>query len=372
MTSKSRYLMISLVVMFAAVLSGCGILEALLGAQDEEYVITLTQTAGGTISLSPEADSYLSGTKVTLTATPDSLHEFGEWAGDANGDEASIEVTVAADMVISATWLRLPRWRTTEYLYLPADGSTFTLSQRQVYHYPAADNNRYDTRSIYDASGVMTKIREYLYNSLGQRVRYDTYDITVSPRVLSGYMIQTWDTESGNLESQVYYTPAGVVTGCYSYSCDAAGRDTGFISSSTLDGLPEDGSYTIAYNAEGKETSASLWIGNQGEEQKLVFSSFVYDAEDRLIKRIGMAESDASVSAEWAYTLDDDGNVLTEELRATREGTTCTIFKYVNTYDDHGNCTSYEYSSVDYDSAEMLLLPIERVEYRYEEYRPAD
>ena len=48
-------------------------------------VLTVEQTAGGTVTPNPTGGSYADGTPVTLTATPATGYTFGQWNGDCAG-----------------------------------------------------------------------------------------------------------------------------------------------------------------------------------------------------------------------------------------------------------------------------------------------
>lgn len=57
----------------------------------------LSVTTEGSGSASPSSGSYLSGTKVSVTATPASGYEFVQWSGDAAGNSNPVEVTMTSN-----------------------------------------------------------------------------------------------------------------------------------------------------------------------------------------------------------------------------------------------------------------------------------
>ena len=70
------------------------------------YALT-TQTAGtgaGVVTASPAASAYLSGTVVTLTATPQSGSAFTGWSGACTGTVATCSVTMSAAKSVTATF----------------------------------------------------------------------------------------------------------------------------------------------------------------------------------------------------------------------------------------------------------------------------
>jgi hypothetical protein len=58
----------------------------------------------GTVTRTPEADSYAPGTHVTLTATAVGRFVFAGWSGDATGEANTLEVVVDRDMQVTATF----------------------------------------------------------------------------------------------------------------------------------------------------------------------------------------------------------------------------------------------------------------------------
>jgi len=68
------------------------------------YALTTTvaQSAGGSISRSPDASSYAPGTAVTLTASPASGYVFTGWSGALTGKKNPATVTMDADKNVTA------------------------------------------------------------------------------------------------------------------------------------------------------------------------------------------------------------------------------------------------------------------------------
>jgi len=123
------------------------------------YTLSLTASpaAGGSITASPSASSYASGTVVTLTATPASGYTFTGWSGGASGTSASTTVTITANTSVTATFtatstgggntLRIDDAATTTSGYCGADGS------RQN-SYAGADGGYYINLSNSASKGV--------------------------------------------------------------------------------------------------------------------------------------------------------------------------------------------------------------------------
>jgi uncharacterized repeat protein (TIGR02543 family) len=72
---------------------------------------TLTATAnpanGGTIS--PASGTYLAGSQIQVTATPNANYTFATWSGDATGANPTITITMDADKTLTANFTYTPR-----------------------------------------------------------------------------------------------------------------------------------------------------------------------------------------------------------------------------------------------------------------------
>ena len=67
------------------------------------YTMSIT-AENGSVSMDPDADAYMYGTEVTLTASPDAGYEFNEWSGDVSGTTNPVTITVNGDMNITANF----------------------------------------------------------------------------------------------------------------------------------------------------------------------------------------------------------------------------------------------------------------------------
>ncbi|MCL2184196.1 MAG: hypothetical protein FWB85_12095 [Chitinispirillia bacterium] len=59
------------------------------------YALSVTATAGGNVSREPEADNYIAGTIVTITAHPPEGYNFRRWTGEGVEDENSQTTTIS-------------------------------------------------------------------------------------------------------------------------------------------------------------------------------------------------------------------------------------------------------------------------------------
>ena len=78
---------------------GCGIV---VPAGSYTLDLALTPSNGGTVSKSPNASYYSSGTNVTVTATPASGWKFSSWDGDATGSTNPLTVKMDKNKVVTA------------------------------------------------------------------------------------------------------------------------------------------------------------------------------------------------------------------------------------------------------------------------------
>ena len=84
------------------------------------YALTATLSGSGSVTSSPAgidcggdcSESYVSGTAVTLTATPASGHVFGGWSGACSGT-SSCQVTMSSAKSVTATFKSLPSYQLT-------------------------------------------------------------------------------------------------------------------------------------------------------------------------------------------------------------------------------------------------------------------
>ncbi|MCB2380560.1 InlB B-repeat-containing protein, partial [Hymenobacter sp. BT635] len=72
------------------------------------FTLTVNTNSNGSVSRSPNATSYASGTVVTLTATPEAGFQFSGWSGDATGSTNPLAVTMSANKTITATFTLSP------------------------------------------------------------------------------------------------------------------------------------------------------------------------------------------------------------------------------------------------------------------------
>jgi uncharacterized repeat protein (TIGR02543 family) len=69
------------------------------------YTLTVNVVGSGSVTKNPDQPSYVSGTTVQLTANPATSWVLSSWTGDASGSATTIEVTMDANKIITATFI---------------------------------------------------------------------------------------------------------------------------------------------------------------------------------------------------------------------------------------------------------------------------
>ncbi|NII25985.1 carbohydrate-binding protein [Pseudoflavitalea sp. X16] len=114
------------------------------GATTTTYTLTTSASpaAGGSVTRSPNATTYNSGTVVTLTAAAASGYTFTGWSGDATGTSTSVTVTMNSNKTVTANFTN-------------STGGTYTLTTTAN---PAAGGTiaRSPNTSSYAAGTVVT------------------------------------------------------------------------------------------------------------------------------------------------------------------------------------------------------------------------
>ena len=91
---------------------------------------TLTTAAnpanGGTVS--PASGTYLAGSQIQVTATPNANYTFATWSGDASGTNPTVTLTMDSNKTLTANFTYTPPVNSSPSVTItsPADGATFT------------------------------------------------------------------------------------------------------------------------------------------------------------------------------------------------------------------------------------------------------
>ncbi len=122
--------------------SFCGVLSLFVNTE-----------GNGTVTISPDMDTYELNDEVTLTATPDSNWLFAGWTGDYVGTESSITITMDADKTLTATF---------DYI----DGVTEETMDNRVMIFPNPTN---DVINIVSEQNTIIN-NEVLYDAIGKSI----------------------------------------------------------------------------------------------------------------------------------------------------------------------------------------------------------
>ncbi len=83
---------------------------------EDAPLLDVTVVGGGTVSANPPLDQLTCGQTVTLTAAPGLGWTFGEWSGDATGENATVSVLLTRPRAVTATFIGSD----TYYVLLPS------------------------------------------------------------------------------------------------------------------------------------------------------------------------------------------------------------------------------------------------------------
>jgi uncharacterized repeat protein (TIGR02543 family) len=98
------------------------------------YTLTVTTSGSGTVTKNPNQTSYLSGSIVTLTATPAAGYVFAGWSGAATGTTNPLTVTMTGNKAITATFTLTT---TTYTLTVTTSGSGTVAKSPNQANYPS-------------------------------------------------------------------------------------------------------------------------------------------------------------------------------------------------------------------------------------------
>lgn len=73
--------------------------------QPGQYILTVTTSGSGAVTLDPPGGIYNSGTQVQLTATPGLSEKFSGWSGDLSGTDNPGAITMDSDKSVQANFL---------------------------------------------------------------------------------------------------------------------------------------------------------------------------------------------------------------------------------------------------------------------------
>ncbi len=90
-----------------------------------QFTLTVSASAGGSVTLSPPGGTYAAGTVVTLTAVPAAGFSFTGWGGALSGTANPATLVVDANKSVTASFTQIPQFTLT---VSPSTGGSVTLS----------------------------------------------------------------------------------------------------------------------------------------------------------------------------------------------------------------------------------------------------
>jgi len=148
----------------------------------DQYTLTVYVEGGGSVTKTPDQPTYIYGTVVQLTATPEPGYAFSYWTGDLSGSNNPEYITMTGNKVVTAVFVwTQTNWWNPEWKYR----RTVTIDRTKV-------------------SGDLTDfpiLIEITDASLAQRAQSDGDDIvfTDTNNVKLSHEIELYDSTTGHL-----------------------------------------------------------------------------------------------------------------------------------------------------------------------------
>ncbi len=188
---------------------------------DDTYQLTIS-SENGSVSVSPEADSYAAGTTVTITATADSGYIFSGWSGDSSATDTSITLVMNEDKTLEANYdvgvvIELAEATNGQYTVEPEVSSGDTVAFGTEFTITATPDDGYILDSVYKMMEVVSGWEDYVDESFSSPytittdaddARFKIYGGDLDKYVIgAGFVAEdTWGELQENL-NVVYATP---------------------------------------------------------------------------------------------------------------------------------------------------------------------
>ncbi|MFY9241645.1 MAG: T9SS type A sorting domain-containing protein [Polaribacter sp.] len=275
-------------------------ISALYNLCESCYSLVTNVTGNGSIVLNPAPSSdntYVSGTSVTLTATPDTSNLFNNWSGDASGTSTSTTIVIDQNKSVTANFIEAP-----VYVNINAtgnnDGTTWANGYTDL---QTAINNTATSKEIWVAKGI------YIPSGNG---RAATFNASKKQKIYGGF--QGNESTLGDRDMSLLYTTNATIL-----SGDLNGDDNATILDSET--TRQDNAYhvvTIKGNfASGGELNGFIITG--GNSNGSISNSCSTASTSQYDRRVGGA----------IYT-NPDG----ENFKVYTKITNCIIEKNTGTY----------------------------------------
>jgi len=133
------------------------------------YSLTATANPANGGSVSPASGTYLAGSQIQVTATPNASYTFANWSGNASGTNPTVTLTMDSDKSITANFTYVPPANSSPTVGItsPQDGATYTA--------PASITI---TATAIDSDGSIAAVRFYSGTTLLNTDRTSPYEYT--------------------------------------------------------------------------------------------------------------------------------------------------------------------------------------------------
>jgi hypothetical protein len=215
------------------------------------YLLNVT-APNGSVTKSPNKNSYNSGEVVTLTATPDTGYHFSNWSGDASGTSSSTTIVMNGNKSVTANFAL----------------NTFTLSVSSIH-------------------GSVTKIPSKTFYNYGEQV-------TLNATPVTGYHFAKWSSDVSGTDNPTTITMNGDKTVAANFEINTYNLQTNSVFG-TITKTPDK----LQYNyGETVTLQAAPTAGH-------TFTGWSGDASGNLNPLTLTITSSKSVTANFIYNLVD-------------------------------------------------------------------
>ena len=245
------------------------------------FPLTITIDGGGTVSKSPDAKSYESGTKVTLTATPTSGNKFLRWGGAVSGAATTATVTVTKATEVTATFVD-ENAKALYVLSVSSSGSGIVEINPKQAEYEA---------------GTEVVLKAYTANSA--TFNGWTGDMTEKSQMLTISMdknLSLTASFSGDNISMENILENG------DFSDGEAGWTFGAYESADADGAVNDGSFEVTLNSAGTEDWNIQLFQEEVSLQSGVKYQLSFDASTIKTRSVALSHMILEISNEGVYS----------------------------------------------------------------------
>ncbi len=291
-----RFLNTALIVCAVFLAASCDLLQKPPVDPPATFTVTLTQAAGGTVSVTPVQASYESGTAITVTAVPSSDFTFTKWSGDSEAAETSITVTVDKNLAFSPVFTAKIKYRTTKYIY--SSGIPLAPKTEYTYIYPSASTGDCSERIQKSLIGNSSYSRQYIRDSQGRRLLYNTFSTTGGAKTYSSSQLYSYRGVTSDISKEENFSSNWNSYISYENIYDAAGLLKQYLSN---DGV------TNYYYENGRIVSEDYIYPGYPTEYGYYFYC---DGPDNRISRIEFYDSPerTTLLSKWVDLYDDNGN----------------------------------------------------------------